>query len=69
MPPFPPCETTGIINLCTPAPIYNWPSWFFIQLPNVIWFGVVGVLLIAGIFLPFPGKEIDTTGYEVPEGE
>jgi hypothetical protein len=69
MPPFPPCETTGLINLCAPAPIYNWPSWFFIQLPNLIWYGVVALLLIAGMLLPFPSREVDTTGYDVAEGE
>ena len=69
MPPFPPCETTGLINLCAPAPIYNWPSWFFIQLPNVIWLGVMLGLLILGIFLPFPSREVDTTGFDAPEGE
>ncbi len=69
MPPFPPCETTGLINLCAPAPIYNWPSWFFIQLPNVIWLGMVVVVLVLGIFAPFPSREVDTTGYDVREGE
>lgn len=69
MPPFPPCETTGLINLCAPAPMLNWPSWFYLQLPNLIWLGLVGVLLILGIFMPFPAKEIDTQGYDVPKGE
>lgn len=69
MPPLPPCETTGLINLCAPAPIYNWPSWFYIQLPNLIWFGVAAGLLILGMLLPFPSREVDTTGYDVSEGE
>lgn len=69
MPPLPPCATTGIINLCAPAPIYNWPSWFYIQLPNLIWFGAVVVLLVLGMLLPFPSREVDTTGYVAPEGE
>jgi hypothetical protein len=69
MPPFPPCETTDLINLCAPAPIYNWPSWFYIQLPNVIWYGVVLLLLVLGMFLPFPAREVDTTGYDASEGE
>jgi hypothetical protein len=69
MPPFPPCETTGLINLCAPAPVYNWPSWFFIQLPNLIWYGAVALLLIVGMLLPFPSREVDTTGYDVSEGK
>ena len=69
MPPLPPCETTGLINLCAPAPIYNWPDWFYIQLPNLIWYGVVGALLLLGMLLPFPSREVDTTGYDVTEGE
>ncbi|MFN8471169.1 MAG: hypothetical protein U0822_03020 [Anaerolineae bacterium] len=69
MPPLPPCETTGLINLCAPALVINWPSWFYIQVPNVIWFGLVLLLLVLGIFLPFPAREIDTTGYDVPKGE
>ena len=69
MPPLPPCETTGLINLCAPAPIYNWPSWFFIQLPNLIWYGAAAVLLLLGMLLPFPSKAVDTTGHDAPEGE
>ncbi|MFN8485784.1 MAG: hypothetical protein U0768_22315 [Anaerolineae bacterium] len=69
MPPLPPCETTGLINLCAPAFVFNWPSWFYLQLPNAIWFGLVLLLLILGILLPFPTKAIDTTGYDVPKGE
>jgi hypothetical protein len=69
MPPFPPCETTGLINLCAPAPIYNWPSWFYIQLPNLIWFGAVFLIFVVCLFLPFPAREVDTTGYEMKEVE
>ena len=69
MPPLPPCETTGLINLCAPAPLYNWPSWFYIQYPNLVWYGVAAGLLFLGMLLPFPSREVDTTGYEVAEGE
>jgi hypothetical protein len=69
MPPLPPCETTGLINLCAPAPIYNWPSWFYIQLPNLIWFGFVALLFVLALIVPFPSKAIDTAGYETSEGE
>jgi hypothetical protein len=67
MPPFPPCTTTGLINLCTPAPVYNFGiSWFLIQLPNLIWFGLVILFVVLSIFLPFPSREVDFTGYEEP---
>jgi len=68
MPPLPPCETTGLINLCAPAHIFNWPSWFYLQLPNAIWIGLVLLLFVVFLFLPFPANEIDTTGYETGEG-
>jgi hypothetical protein len=55
--------------LCAPAPIYNWPSWFYIQLPNLIWFAAVLLLFVLAIALPFPSQAIDTTGYEASEGE
>jgi hypothetical protein len=67
MPPFPPCETAGLINLCAPAPIITNGSWFTLQWPNLIWYGVIVLLLVLGIFIPFPGREVDTTGYEYPE--
>ncbi len=64
MPPLPPCEANGLINLCAPAPIWNWPSWYYLQLPNAIWYGVALLLLVLGIFLPFPTKRLDTTGFD-----
>lgn len=72
MPPIPPCTTEGLINLCTPAPTYTFGiPWFLIQLPNLIWFGLAALLVVLGLFLPFPAKEIDFTGYQRPgeEGE
>lgn len=67
MPPLPPCTTTGLINLCSPAPTYSLgTSWFLIQLPNVIWFGLVILFVILSFLLPFPAKEVDFTGYERP---
>jgi hypothetical protein len=67
MPPFPPCETSGLINLCNPAPVLTNGSWFTMQWPNIIWYGLIVVLLLIGIFVPFPGGEVDTDGYEYPE--
>jgi hypothetical protein len=65
-PPLPPCTTTGLINMCDPAYVINWPSWFFLQVPNLIWFLMVLALVVAGIFLPFRTTEVDTAGYTRP---
>jgi hypothetical protein len=67
MPPIPPCTTTGLIDLCAPAPIYHFGiPWFSIQLPNLIWLGLVLLFVILCLFLPFPSKEVDFTGFEQP---
>ena len=72
MPPLPPCTTEALINLCAPAPTYTFGiPWFLIQLPNLIWFGLAALFVVLGLFLPFPAKEVDFTGYQRPgeEGE
>ncbi len=67
MPPLPPCTTTGLINLCAPAPTFTFgTSWFLIQLPNLIWFGIVLLLLVLALALPLPAREVDFTGFERP---
>lgn len=73
--PLPPCETTGLINLCPPAEVFTAGAkvdqgapWFLIQEPNLIWFLVVIALVVVGILLPFPTREIDTKGYDAGEG-
>jgi hypothetical protein len=73
MPPLPPCTTTGIINLCNPAPYLSIPlqspqTWV-LTIPNLIWFLLVLLLLVLGIFLPFKQKDFDTEGYEIPGEE
>lgn len=65
-PPLPECTTTGLLNLCAPSYVINWPSWFYLQVPNLIWFLLVLTLIVAGIFLPFRTTEVDTTGYQRP---
>ncbi len=67
MPPLPPCTTTGLINLCAPAPVFTLGiPWLLLQLPNVIWFGLAALFVVLSLVLPFPSKEVDFTGYEVP---
>lgn len=62
--PLPPLQWLSLFDLSHAAPYLNWPSWFYLQLPNAIWFGVVLVLIVVFLFLPFPGHPVDTTGYE-----
>jgi hypothetical protein len=70
VPPLPPCTTTGLVNLCGVAPAYTLGiSWFLITLPNVIWFGIVALFVVLSLFLPFPAKEVDFSGYERPGEE
>lgn len=64
MPPVPICETLGLLNLCPPAAVFNTPSWFYLSAPNAIWIGIVILLIVLGIFLPFPVKTLD-----LPENE
>lgn len=67
MPPIPSCTAAGLFDLCTPAPVYTFGiPWFLIQLPNLIWFGLVLLFVVLGLFLPFPAKEVDFTGYQRP---
>jgi hypothetical protein len=68
---LPVCETIGLINLCSPAPLIEagakvdvGHAWFILQIPNLIWFLTAFILVILGIFLPFPTREVDTRGYE-----
>lgn len=71
---LPPCETTGLLNLCPPAEIFTAGAkvdqgapWFLIQEPNLIWFLVVIALVIVGILLPFPTREIAAQDGNVEE--
>jgi hypothetical protein len=66
---YPPCETGGVINLCAPAPVISAWGWFVLQVPNLIWFAAVGLLLVLGMFLPFPARELNVTGYQLPSGD
>lgn len=58
MPPFPPCDSVGLVNLCAPASLVTNGSWFTLQVPNLVWFLTVAGLVVAGIFLPFPTREV-----------
>lgn len=58
---LPPCETTGLVNLCPPAEVFTAGAavdqgapWFLIQTPNLIWFLLMFALVLAGLFCPFP---------------
>jgi len=59
VPPFPPCESVGLVDLCEPARLLTAGSWFVIQLPNLVWFLALFALLVLGILLPFPTQEIE----------
>ncbi len=61
MPPFPPCESLGVIDLCAPARLVTAGSWFVLQVPNLVWFLSLLALLLLGLFLPFPTDEIDVS--------
>jgi len=63
--PLPPLDSLSVFHLNAPAPYLNWPSWFYIQLPNVVWFGVALVIFLACLFVPFPSKAVDSSGYDV----
>jgi hypothetical protein len=60
--PLPPCETTGLANLCEPASLVTAGSWFTMQVPNMLWFLAVVALLVGGLVLPFPTRTIDREG-------
>jgi hypothetical protein len=66
---YPPCETGGLVNLCAPAPVISAWGWFFLQTPNLIWFAAALALIVLGIAVPFPARELDTAGYELPTGD
>ncbi len=62
MTPMPPCETTGLVNLCEPASLVTAGSWFTMQVPNLVWFLVLVGLFVAGLVLPFPGEDVVEKG-------
>ncbi len=67
MAPIPPCDTTGLINLCGQGAVITNGDWFTLQVSNLVWFLVlVGLLALAAI-VPFPAREVDYTGYEGSE--
>jgi hypothetical protein len=57
--PMPPCETTGLVNLCEPASLITAGSWFTMQVPNLMWFLALLVIVVGGLVLPFPARELD----------
>ncbi len=63
--PLPPLDALSLLDLSAPAPYGNWPSWYYLQLPNAIWYGVVVLLIVLFLFLPFPSRAVDARGYDV----
>jgi hypothetical protein len=68
---IPPCETIGLIDLCAPAAtivggakVDVGQPWFLIQVPNLLWFVALALLIVLAIAIPMPSKAIDTTGYK-----
>jgi len=61
VPPFPPCESVGLLDLCEPARLITAGSWFVLQVPNLVWFLSLFALLVLGLFLPFPTDEVDVS--------
>jgi hypothetical protein len=49
----------GLVDLCEPAHLITAGSWFVIQVPNLVWFIALLVLMVLGILLPFPTVEVD----------
>jgi hypothetical protein len=66
--PLPPLASLSLLHLSAPAPYLNWPSWYYLQLPNAIWYGILLLLIVLFLFLPFPSRAVDTEGYDV-DGE
>jgi hypothetical protein len=60
--PLPPCETTGLVNLCEPAGLITAGSWFTMQVPNLLWFLALLAIVVGGLVLPFPAQELDRAG-------
>jgi len=67
MNPVPSCETVGMFDLCAPARVLTLGDWFVVQLPNLLWFSAVLVLVVAGIFVPFPTRAVETERAPVPK--
>ena len=51
----------GLVDLCGPARLITAGSWFVIQVPNLVWFVALLVLMVLGILLPFPTEEVDVS--------
>jgi len=64
VPPFPPCESVGLVNLCAPASIITNGTWFTLQVPNLLWFLAVAGLVVGGLLLPFPTREVQESTVE-----
>jgi len=67
MNPVPSCETVGMFDLCAPAHVLTLGDWFVVQLPNLLWFSAALVLVVAGIFVPFPTRAVETEPARVPK--
>ena len=72
---FPQSETIGLFNLTAPAPVIeagaridSGHGWFTLQVPNMIWFLAVLLLIVVAMFLPFPAHEVKMDHAGTPEG-
>ncbi len=67
-PPLPPCESTGLIDLCGVGAFLS-SDWFTLQVSNLVWFLVLVALIVLAIAIPFPTRAVDFSGYEQPGGD
>ena len=49
-------ETSSCQSLITAG------SWFTMQVPNMLWFLALLAMVVGGLVLPFPSREIDREG-------
>jgi hypothetical protein len=67
-PPLPPCESSGLIDLCGVGAFLS-SDWFTLQVSNLVWFLVLVALIVLAIAIPFPARAVDFSGYEQPGGD
>jgi hypothetical protein len=61
MPPMPPCESSGLVDLCGVGAFIT-QGWFTLQVSNLTWYVVLVALIVLAIAIPFPSRALKDSG-------
>ncbi|MFN8623598.1 MAG: hypothetical protein U0869_22895 [Chloroflexota bacterium] len=55
-----------MVDLCGVGAFISNGSWFTIQVSNLIWFGILALIIVLAIAIPLRNRVVDYTGYPGP---